>query len=83
MRNAKGVVDRTSLRSRPTVSMRSPSKSALTVTYRLVWLDNSLTGVEATSELRTQCAVERFLLIAFALPDLISDELRVECSFCR
>src|SRR5690242_13601121 len=61
MRNAKGVVDRTSLRSSPAVSMRSPSRRALTVTNRLIWLDNSLTGVEATTDLRTQGAPERFL----------------------
>src|SRR5262245_49323764 len=39
-RKAKGVVDRTSGRSSPVVSMRSPSNKALTVTRRLLCLDN-------------------------------------------
>ena len=39
-RKHKGVVDRTSGRSSPVVSMRSPSNKALTVTRRLLWLDN-------------------------------------------
>jgi hypothetical protein len=39
-RKAKGIVDRTSGRSSPVVSMRSPSNKALTVTRRPLWLDN-------------------------------------------
>src|SRR6516162_4875162 len=39
-RKHKGVVDRTSGRSSPVVSMRSPSNKALTVTRRLLWVNN-------------------------------------------
>src|SRR6516225_8781236 len=39
-RKHKGVVDSTSGRSSPVVSMRSPSNKALTVTRRLLWVNS-------------------------------------------
>ena len=64
-RKHKGVVDRTSGRSSPVVSMRSPNNKALTVTRRLLWINNGspkngtarYSGPPNVTELTQECSL--------------------------
>ena len=64
-RKHKGVVDRTSGRSSPVVSMRSPSNKALTVTRRLLWINNGspkngtarYSGAPNVTQLTQECSL--------------------------